>query len=350
MIPAARILDHLDVLDRPHLPTPSSPNVETYKEWYHFNLLDDDAGVDTLINFSLSGDPFRPDRGDANLILLAHRRSGGWSGGVDLHDALAATVDENTTDFRLGRSRLTWENGAFVLTAARRDGSLRLDCRLLPRTEPMVVWKDTPIGSGHLNWLILPWLDASGRLTIEGDCHRFEGIRAYHDHNWGHWHWGENFGWDWGFSSRFSTTSDGDFLTFVYDRTTDRQGSTIQEHTLALWKGSTLFKLFTRRSLDFLRRGRFPPESIDRIPGVMNLSNPGLVLTVPAQVDIVARDGTDWIEASYRTEAARQVAIPADLGFGTVRLNETFGTITIAGHVGGFDIGGAARACFEFVD
>jgi hypothetical protein len=345
----AGILDHLDVLDRPHRPLPGSPELPTYKEWYHFNLLDDAAGIDTIVNLSLTGDPYRPDQGDANLIMLMHRRGQGWTGGLDQHDGLAAMLDDATTDIRIGRSRLVWENGAFALEAGLRDGSLTLDCRLVPMSEPMLIWKDTPIGSGRLNWLILPWLEAAGRLSIAGAAHEFEAVRAYHDHNWGHWRWGENFGWDWGFSARLGRAPDGEFVTIVYDRTTDRQRSLVQEHTLALWKGGALLKLFTRRSLDQVRSGRFAGEPVVRIPGAMNLANPGLVLSVPARIGITAKDGTDWLEAEYRVEAARQVAIPADLGFGTVELNETFGRITVAGHVDGLPIGLDGRACFEFV-
>lgn len=345
----ARVLDHLDVLDRPHLPTPGDPGLASYKEWYHFNLLDDAAGIDTIVNISLAGDPFQPDGGDANIILLAFRRDGGWTGGIDQYDALAATVDEQTTDIRLGRSRLIWREGAFLLDAALRDGSLAIRCRLSPMTDPMIIWKNTPIGSGHLNWLILPWLEADGCLTIGQTTHRFENVRAYHDHNWGHWRWGENLGWDWGFSSRVGRTPDGEFLTLVYDRTTDRQGSTVQEHTLAVWKGGTLFKLFTRRCLDYSRRGRFQPDRIARIPGAMNLNNPGQVLTVPGQVHVVAKDANDWLDVRYRVDAARQVSIPTDLGFGTVELNETFGRISITGYLAGTPVACEGQACFEFV-
>src|SRR5690554_1322335 len=113
----ARILDHLDVLDRPHRPVPGAEEIARYKEWYHFNLLDDEAGIDSIVNLSLTGDPFRPGQGDANLILLAHRRNAGWAGGLDQHDALAATSDDTTTDLTIGRSRLFWSEGGFTLRA-----------------------------------------------------------------------------------------------------------------------------------------------------------------------------------------------------------------------------------------
>lgn len=343
------ILGHLDVLDRPHRPVPGAADIGSFKEWYHFNLLDDDAGIETIVNLSITGDVYRPGDGDANVILLAHRRDRGWNGGIDQYAGIAAVVDDSTTDIGIGRSRLRWQDGAFVLDASLRDGSVELGCRLAPMTEPMLIWKNTPIGSGHLNWLILPWLEATGKISIGGDTHRFEGVRAYHDHNWGNWLWGDNFGWDWGFSSRVGRAPDGEWLTFVYDRTTDRQRSSIQEHTLALWKGDSLLRLFTRRSLDQLRTGRFDPEAIARIPGAMNLANPGQVLSVPARVSITASEGTDWLEAAYNVEAARQVAIPSDIGFGTTELNETFGRLTLTGHVGGMPIAADARACFEFV-
>jgi hypothetical protein len=37
--------------------------------------------------------------------------------------------------------------------------------------------------------------DASGAICIDGECERYEGVQAYHDHNWGVWH---GVSWEWG--------------------------------------------------------------------------------------------------------------------------------------------------------
>lgn len=341
------LLEALGIADRPHLPPRGDPALPDYKEWWHFNLIDDAGGVDIIVNLSLAGDVHTPDAGQANLILLVHERGRGWAGGLDLFDGIAARVDPNGVAIRLGPSDLRYADGLYTLDLARPDGTLVASLRFEPRAEPFMVWKDTPIGTGHVNWIIVPNLVATGEVLVGGRRLTVAGARAYHDHNWGRWRWGDNFGWDWGFCAAAARLGE-EPLSLVYDRTVDRVGSRVMEHSLAIWCGERLARLFTRRMITASRAGRFDGP-VRRIPGASALIDHSRVTSVPRELRFAARDGADWLDARYEPDAAIQVAIPRETRFGLVQLNETLGWLTVSGHLAGEPVSFHRRACFEFV-
>ncbi len=341
------LVEALQVADRPHIPGRGDPRLPDYKEWWHFNVIDDASGADVIVNLSLGGDLFTPDKGQANLILLVHERGRGWSGGLKLFDGVAACVDPRRVDIALGSSALRCADRGYALALADTGGTVAVDLLLEPLAEPFMVWKDTPIGEGHVNWLIVPNLAASGEIRVGGRRIAVSGARAYHDHNWGRWRWGDNFGWDWGFCAAAADIG-GEPLSLVYDKTVDRARSGVMEHSLALWRGPRLAKLFSRRMVTAGRSDRFAGE-VRRIPGVSALIDQSRVTSVPQQLRFAARDGVDWIDARYEPDAAIQIAIPRETGFGLVELNETMGWLTAAGSLGGEPLTFRRRACFEFV-
>ena len=340
-------LDAYGIADRPHVPPPGDPSLADFKEWWHFNFIDDASGLDGIVNLSLTGDLHRADAGQANLILLAHDRRAGWTGGLDLFDGLAARADTETIDIALGPSSIRYEEGRFRLELSGSGGALAASLQFQPRTEPLMVWKNTPLGSGHINWMVMPFLTASGTVTLADRIVTLADARGYHDHNWGNWRWGENLGWDWGFCAA-AAESGGEPISLVYDRTTDRAGIRTMEHSLAIWRGERLAKLFTRRMIGARRSGRFAGP-VKRLPGVMALIDASQVTSVPRELTFRARDRADWLDARYETDAAIQIAIPRETGFGMVELNETFGWLAAAGHIGGAPVSFRRRACFEFV-
>jgi len=341
------ILDAIGGIDRPHIPIPGALHLSSYKEWWHFNLVDDASGLDAIVNLSLSGDIRRTDGGQANLILLTQEPQHGWRGGLDIYDGLAATVGVEGVDLALGRSSIRYAEGRYSLDLRSEDGSVRVRVELVPAAEPMLVWKDTPVGSGHINWLIIPYLVANGTVRVADRRYQIRGARAYHDHNWGRWRWGDNFGWDWGFCAA-ATELDSEPLSFVYDRTVDRRGNRIVEHSLAVWRGEDLLRFFARHMISVRRSGTYR-EKVRRLPGVAGLIDGARVGTIPARIDFAGRCDEDVIEGAYIPDAALQIAIPRETGFGLVELNETLGWLTLSGTIAGIPFNATRRACFEFV-
>ena len=341
-------LDTLGVLDRLHLPAPGAFGVDIFKEWYHFHLIDVEHHIDLIANISLKGDVSRAGAGQADLILLIHQPDTGWLGGIDSFDGAAAQPDPRFLSIRVASSvSVTYTQREYRLALRSRDDRLELSAALRPQTEPLLLWNDTPLGRGSLNWLIAPDLEAEGTLRFSEHTVCFDHAIAYHDHNWGNWRWGDDFGWQWGFGTH-APDAVQDRTTTVFDRTSDRGGAVSLEHTLAIWRRHHLAKVFTRKMLRCERDGRFAGPIPVR-PGVARLIAQGQVTTVPRVLRISARDGGDWLDLAYEIEAALQIAVPNDFGFGLVGLNETVGRLAVRGELRGESVAYETRAAFEFL-
>jgi hypothetical protein len=336
----------LDIVDRPHLPPPGAPGRSSFKEWFHFTLTDVQHHADIVANVSLSGDVTQAGMATADVIALCHRPSHGWSGSIDSYEAAAASLNAERLSLKLSGNRVEYVDGAYQLAIHLRDEEFSLTARLVPRASPMLIWNDTPIGSGHLNWLIVPALSASGRIALSDTAISFTDALAYHDHNWGQWKWGDDFGWEWG--TLIAPAEDAGQTALVFDRTTDRDGGQVLEQTLGVWHNGTLAKLFTRQMIRARRFGRFEGQ-IPRLPGPARLIEWGQVLEIPREYRISARDDDDWIDIEYRIDGALQVSVPTDFGFGVVGLNETVGNCTVRGEFGRTAVEFVTRGCFEFM-
>lgn len=337
----------LGVIDRLHPPAAGAADAGRYKEWHHFVLFD--GGERTVIvNLSVDGD-LTGAGGQAKVVLLAHGPEG-WSGGVDLYAGADAAVSARSAGMRVGRQRIAFRDGRYRVQAALRDRSLAVTAYLAPVAEPAIIWHDTPVGSGYVNWLIVPDLVVEGSARLPGWRGTLDGWRGYHDHNWGRWWWGEDFGWQWG-AAREPAAADGGEppLTVVYDRTSDRGGTVAKEHTLSLWSGTELVRVFARGELRARMRGRFDGGPVRRLPGVMGLLAQGSASAVPRCVEVEADDGIDRLALRFLPASLVEVVVPSEMGPGFVRLAEVVGDVRVEGRAAGRDVAFAARAVFEFM-
>lgn len=335
----------LGVIDRLHPPDPGAPDAGRYKEWHHFVLFDG-ADRTVIVNLSVDGDPSGP-AGQAKVVLLAHGPEG-WSGGVDLYAGHEAAVSGRSAGLRVGRQRIALRGGRYRVAAALRDGTLAVRAELAPAAAPALIWHDTPVGSGYVNWLIVPDLTVEGTARLPGWRGPLGGWRGYHDHNWGRWWWGEDFGWQWGVA-REPADGGAPGLTVVYDRTSDRGGAVAKEHTLSLWDGADLVRVFARGELGARMRGRFDGGPVRRVPGVMGLLAQGSASAVPRSVEVEAGDGNDRLALRFVPESAVEVVVPGEMGPGFVRLAEVVGQMHVEGRAAGREVAFATRAVFEFM-
>ena len=335
----------LAVTDRLHPPEAGAPDAARYKEWQHFVVFDGDERT-IIVNLSVDGDVAGGD-GQAKVVLLAHGPEG-WSGGVDRYGAAEVALSPRSPALRVGRQRIGFRGGRYRVAAALRDRSAAIDATLTPASAPAMIWHDTPVGSGHVNWLIVPDLEVAGRARVPGWRGRVDGWRGYHDHNWGQWWWGEDFGWQWGVARGPEGGGDPP-LTVVYDRTSDRSGVLAKEHTLSVWSGAELVRVFTRETLRARSRGRYGGPPAPRVPGVMGLLAEGNASVVPGLLEAEAQDGDDHLALAFTPIDAIEVVVPSDLGSGAVRLVEVVGEMRVEGRVAGREVGFAARAVFEFM-
>ncbi|HET6692553.1 MAG TPA: hypothetical protein VFG74_16990, partial [Miltoncostaeaceae bacterium] len=300
-----------------------------------------------IVNLSVDGD-LPGAGGQAKVVLLAHGPEG-WSGGVDLYRGADAAVSGRSAGLRVGRQRIAFRGGRYRVAAALRDGTLAVRAELTPAAEPAMIWHDTPVGSGYVNWLIVPDLAVGGTARLPGWRGPLDGWRGYHDHNWGRWWWGEDFGWQWGVAREPAGADGGPGLTVVYDRTSDRGGTIAKEHTLSLWSGADLVRVFARGELRARMAGRFAGGPVRRVPGVMGLLAQGSASAVPRAVEVEAADDGARLALRFVPASVVEVVVPGELGAGFVRLAEAVGEMAVEGRVAGRDVAFRSRAVFEFM-
>jgi hypothetical protein len=227
-----------DELDRFHLPPrPDS----SWGEWHYFNLVTSPSEwwyITYLIGGEVPHDLLRAEapaeagstRGDrwGGQLLITHRRSDGtYQRFVAQAPASRITFDTARADVMIGGSFVRQRNGSYRLRgrAGGASGPVVIDVELHPypnRYFPPVELRDDQFVSGY----VVPALvaTASGRICVASRCRAFDGVPAYHDHNWGVW---RNVTWEWG-------AARGTQLSLLYggvygpERNSDSAGSIVR--------------------------------------------------------------------------------------------------------------------------
>ena len=124
------------------------------------------------------------------------------------------------------------------------DGSIAIEARLSPLSYPVPIRNRVPFGSGSNDWIVVPRLEATGEVRIDGEAIALEAVPAYHDHNRGRWYWGDELGWEWGYA-REPARREG--FTVVFERVTDRFHEPIGEGALLVWEGERMPACWRKR-------------------------------------------------------------------------------------------------------
>ncbi|HEX6058317.1 MAG TPA: hypothetical protein VFZ11_04810 [Gemmatimonadaceae bacterium] len=188
-------------IDRFHLPPDGVASRESWAEWHYFNVLSADLRRWAFITYMVGGEV--PDgRWGGQLLVTTHeqgRPARRFSATVPPADVRFSTVDAG---LRLGDARVTLLEGArYHITGSARaeDGSgERVTLDLVVTPAPRAYFPGASLGSGDfVSGYAVAGLraDATGTLCVGARCERFDGVQAYHDHNWGVW---RGVSWEWG--------------------------------------------------------------------------------------------------------------------------------------------------------
>ncbi len=305
-------------------PSVFDPSAAAYKEWLHLNLFDHGNAVVGVVNVSLHGDPRSPQALSV-LAVLIHRTGHGWVGGAEVHGP-----DET----RMGTSMITVPDGAFAVDHAA--GAVFADARLTDlgvsvRLEARAVGpsraieRPVPIGDGWLSWYVVPRLTVTGHVQVGDERHALANATAYHDHNWGRWHWGDDVAWDW---ATFHATQDD--LTVVFARSCDRARTRLGRAWL-LVRSSEGERRFPASSVE-VESDAWVAGRAHRIPGAMaalhqDRSRP----LMPTRFRLAARHAGDRVELEFAAESVGQIinADPVKRGYGFI--HELAGRFTARG-------------------
>ncbi|WP_437564858.1 hypothetical protein [Sorangium sp. So ce542] len=316
-----------------------------HKEWLHFCVYG--PQIDVLVNFSLCDDVrtgAAPSAELARVTVLV--RGEGWDGDVDLYAPADVTVRAGHIDAAFGQSTVVFRDGEYHISAALRERPIAVDLRLRPASMPSLA-NNVQLDPGPpINWLVVPRLFASGTVTVAGRQTRLEGAPAYHDHNWGHFSWGRDFAWEWGFGLPHEP---GCPWSLVFARLSDRAHTRAFTQALFLWKGARQHRVLRAQDLEIRHEGHLRPARILKLPRVMALLSPDLLPDVPRRLHIQGEADGDWMECVFESSDCAQVIIPNDQDLGVTIINEVSGAVRLSGLVRGETVSMEGRAIFEFL-
>jgi hypothetical protein len=246
----------------------------------------------------------------------------------------------------VGSSTLALGPNGYEISAALHERQLTAHLTLTPRTLPLVARTNAAIGTGQISWLMLPRLTATGTVVVNSRVHRLKGVPAYHDHNWGHWRWGENFSWQWGFGI---PDDDANPWTVVFQRLSDRTRGTTVELIMALWRGAELYRLFQQPEINISPIGFASVRPVLKLPRVLSLVAPEHTTDAPERLLVTAESGRDRVHMTLDTCDLAQIVVPNESNLGVTLINEVRGHLCLQGCVKGHEIAATGEGFYEFL-
>ena len=313
------------------------------KEWQHFVVHGSDSRV--IINYSLSRSELPTERHVGRVVVLVHHHT--WSGVVADVSVDAIVVERGRlTRAEFGDSVLAFENGSYLVQLHLPEHRVSARLRFVPDSTPFAK-NNQPLASGRMSWLFVPRLLADGHLQLGPDRFAMRRAAAYHDHNWGRFRWGEDFGWQWG---TVLPTDEHDPWSIVFMRMTDRTQSQVRSQCLYVWHDGRPLAMFRDGALDVQLVGllRTPPRLT--LPGALALVAPGSASDIPAEAILTARRGDDRVDLRLRPHEYARIAIPSETGPAeVVALHEVSAHVVATGTIAGRPLETEGSSVVEFL-
>lgn len=340
----AEAVDRVEALRVPAQPQAAAHD---WKDWYHVVLLHPDTGWRAIANLDLAGGG---EDAELQWTLVVHRpdgarggslhgasRSQPWRAGMVATRPLAIVGDEASFGFDGERT---------TLRIAPRDLDLQLVLHAAPASTPLLVTDGAPFGSGFIGWGLLAQMRAEGRIAACGTSAAVgDGWFCYHDHNFGRFRWGEDFGWEWLVAH---APCGGEAVTVVVDRRTDRRHAAGGLPYLFVFVGGALRKVFLgpamRLRWSWHDAATLPP----RLPGAMATRLADRPARTPRAVTVEAADERDRIALSVDVDAYLEVVAPDNRGAAFTRIGETSGAATVDLLLAGRRLEGRGLAYAEY--
>ena len=313
-----------------------------HKEWQHFIV---HAGpVHLLVNFNLVDDPWA-QREVARLVVLA--RTEQWDGDVERFEEREIEVVPGRLDARFGASTLRWSGGRYLLSIALRDRPIAAELEIVPTTCPALSANQPLDRERSLSWLFVPRLVARGTIAVGGRTEQVDGAPAYHDHNWGHFRWGDDFSWEWGSALPRDA---GNAWSAVHVRMSDRGRSAVRYQGFFLFRGADPWRVFRDEEVRVSHEGSFEAPRPLRVPRVMAMLSPGGTGDVPRRMEVVARGDGDELRLVFTPEDVAQVVLPSERDpEGVTVINEVSGHVAMEGRVRGVTVAMEGPGVFELL-
>jgi hypothetical protein len=315
-----------------------------FKEWHHFVVHTPDYRV--LINFSLTTES-APDGGVRlvpRVIVIVHGQR--WTGGIDRFAPSDVDISADLGGLTIGANRLDIRPDGYRVVIDLPGHGICGTLELVSVSRPFVV-NNQQVGEGRMSWLFVPRLRADGWLRVDERQMSFAGAAAYHDHNWGRFWWGCDFGWTWG---TIVPTAAENPWSLVYLQMTDRRRLHCLSSALYVWHRDEPAAIFRHAAVKTRAVGLLDRPADCTLPAAMRLLLGGEVPGVPERLEITAARACDSVQVEFRSASYARLAYPSETRLDrTAVLCETTGTVRVSGSVGGRDVGFTGAGVFEFL-
>jgi hypothetical protein len=335
------VLTRSDFLRAPLLAT---ARPEGFKEWYHFVV--HRPGWRLLVNFSLSHEASGAGsfRLTPRVIVIAHDQC--WTGAIERFDDSELDVSADLGVLTVGGNRMTVRPDGYQVLIDLPGHDIRGQLDLTSVSRPFAV-NNQPVGDGRVSWLFVPRLRADGWLCIGGQEIRLAGNVAYHDHNWGRFRWGGDFGWTWG---TILPSGPDDPWSLVFQQMTDRRRLRCLYQSLWVWRHDEPAAIFPPAAVQTRLRGLLGRAADCTLPPPMRLVLGGEVSDIPERMEIAAKRADDAVHAEFRPQSYARLAQPSEVCLDrSVVLCETDGTARVSGSINGEGIDFVGAGVFEFL-
>jgi len=303
---------------------------DMYREWHYFNFIDEANDLKFFVTFNVGGDLTRQSGYGSLLMVYKFGDDPGQVGvvqGLYLPEFVDVSSDspDLTFDDSIQRNYVklmpngykVHAEGAMIQPPPLAPIPMIYDAIYLPKAEPTSIFNgsigDTP---GDMNWVsAAPACKVMGSLTINGVEYNLNGVRGYHDHNWGNWSWNDNIGWDWGQAIEMNNDepdTDVGRYTIVLGKLTNSDHTSDTGNRLLLWKNNHQIAVFENAEFEYDMIGPYP-ESITA----------------------TAQSGSDTVTSVFHTSSAIPIKVDPTLPF---TIWELTGDYTVTGTIDGKSI------------
>ncbi len=316
-------VDDAKSLDCLRVPTTFDDDLDAYKEWQHFNVFDSKSGLFALLNFAIIGNPF--DRNTACVRIGLFRTAANEIRG-SIEPELADNLKVSYLDPGLAFPgvSVTYRDRCYFVKCIIEHAAAEVDLSFAIASTPLTTLTK-PFGSGFLGWTVFPRMTANGTIRLGGKRYAIKNAAAYHDHDWGRFNWGEDFGWHWGIFLEDRASG----LTLLFDQSTRGLGTPAMRSSLLVYQGERLVADCSGHDLDVEFTDVFDKAPIV-LPGVLRATHGRPSCRVPKVVTLTGRDlAKQQMVVTFTADTVVQFIAPHHRGPGETQLNQVLGNIDV---------------------
>ncbi|MCB9646303.1 MAG: hypothetical protein H6730_06850 [Deltaproteobacteria bacterium] len=305
-------------------------------EWQHF-IIWSRAGV-LILNFSIEV----PLAGPSKARLLVLHCDSTWKTDVRF-----------SPDLSFGSSGLRCRMDGCILDIFAEGWRIELDdsgfvsghMHFVPVARPLVARNRAIVDRARLHWVMYPLVRVHGELWLNGTRHVLDGDPVYHDHNWGRFDWGEDFGWEWGI-----LMPDAAGAAIVFSALTCKTHMTRRLQQIFVWSKYRHFWTARGPEIRSSHHGALVPDQVETIPAVFALVSPPARHPPPLRLDFAAAGEGRKLEVQCELRRRARILVPTSAGpTSTMVLEECIGEAKGRISIEGRPVDVTGRCVFEFL-